>query len=545
MSVSMNKLALGIASSLVIGSLSAASIDDSNTLDGANIISCRTADSDEGSGTVVVYVNGIQNSKSAAEESRRALQTAISNLCTEGSCSVQKFYNKTDGRQDFTELRDVANLERNSANLALHAAITGIMYEAERRLTEQPNEYDREFAAALNELREEALDSIISKSEVVYPFEQYGTKLVEYLLAEVDQSGSTIQNSVYKRLLTVRKDIYSASFRNTYYNNLRNQYLSSREFYGSDSKSLASITKSVEGLTNYLTELIISGKEVVVVPHSQGNHVTELAYSSLRQSLTPEQLAALQVVGVASVAATSPNNTYLTWDDDHTVLVFHDNSSDSQPAQPTFGQAVGETDADINDHNFIDVYLNDGINGIYTPPVGSNVSGLENLLDGEPHSMREWLVGLIASGMDAAEAIPALISSSGFITTTLLWEGYDDMDLHTREPDGNIVYFGSSYGTYGHLDLDDRNGDGPEHYYASIDCETAAGKTWNFGVHQYPRGGSPAIAHLSVKVGGQHFEQESFSYSAWPSSIEYLATLRFGSYDAEKQLITFDLSIND
>ena len=58
---------------------------------------------------------------------------------------------------------------------------------------------------------------------------------------------------------------------------------------------------------------------------------------------------------------------------------------------------------------------------------------------------------------------------NGLFNVTLTWDGLGDIDLHVIEPSGTHVSFKKPQGASGVLDLDNRIGYGPEHYYASCD----------------------------------------------------------------------------
>jgi len=150
-----------------------------------------------------------------------------------------------------------------------------------------------------------------------------------------------------------------------------------------------------------------------------------------------------------------------------------------------FTEGEGDSVWDVQDHSFNDVYISNTLVGKYQPLNGAAVTGIQSLLDDrQKHSMRDWLVGLIEGDIDASIPVIAELSADGFITTTLRWEQYPDMDLHTEEPNGDIVYYGDRIGTYGVLDKDNTDGLGPEHYTSELTCSEAANKTWKFGIHQ-------------------------------------------------------------
>ncbi|MCZ4311408.1 hypothetical protein AB6D66_00755 [Vibrio pomeroyi] len=532
-----------LALSLALATMSASAVEYTG------VLNCNaTNTTDEGTDTVVVYVNGIGNKLGDAEASRVALKNALGDKCPTGTCTVQKFYNQEHGVWgDTRELNAIGALERDAANTALIGMISMLKSDA-KTLLNRGISTDIDFELDTTEALDDLLDTArTSSGDSVVPFSTVGSDVVGWLKGEVESTFSTDDpnKSVYLYALTNYEAQYKRTFQSSYQSSLRSYYLSRRAFYDENEKAMSAVTESVEGLTSFLVEHILSGKKVVVVAHSQGNHIIELSHSLLRSRLSGSQLEALQVVGAASVASSSPNDSYLSWDGDHTVMRYYDNSNDGDPLTANFTNGEGATNEDRNDHNFVDVYLNDGLFGNYRPSSGIDTTGIDDYLaSNKKHSMREWLVGLVASGIHAASPIITQLDSDGFITTTLRWELYDDMDLHTKEPTGEVVYYRDKSGDLGKLDKDDTNGFGPEHYVANLTCEEVANKQWQFGIHQYKNGGEAENAHISVKLGGQVVKTRSYSNPSWPGTPVYVVNVNFGEL-TESQKMTYSISMND
>jgi uncharacterized protein YfaP (DUF2135 family) len=82
---------------------------------------------------------------------------------------------------------------------------------------------------------------------------------------------------------------------------------------------------------------------------------------------------------------------------------------------------------------------------------------------------------------------PPATAATGFISATMTWDGPGDADLHTFEPDGTHVFFGSPVGHSGYLDVDNTYQNGPEHYYSTCNAATLQTGTYRFAVANYAR----------------------------------------------------------
>jgi Tfp pilus assembly protein PilF len=87
---------------------------------------------------------------------------------------------------------------------------------------------------------------------------------------------------------------------------------------------------------------------------------------------------------------------------------------------------------------------------------------------------------------------PPQVVKSGSVTVTLTWNigNGNDLDLYVFEPDKTPVYFGSQTGNSGYLDVDSRQGFGPEHYYT--DCEKLQVGEYLVGVKYFSDSSKPA-----------------------------------------------------
>ena len=516
---------------------------------------CSNANTDDIK-TVVVFLNGISNTLDGAETSRQLLQAKLRSVCNGTDCVVQKFYNKADGlADDIQELSFVGGLERDSANsafrrLVIEMKIGYLRYKAS--LEKNPNinvddykENDEKVWKELKRMYDEAKDSS-SDSQIV--FSAAGSNITEWLINHLLSSEDILSpySSIYLASMKNKELLYDAKYKYYYSSTLTEYYLSKREFYGSDANADKAVTRTVEGLVTYLEEHMLSGKKIVVVAHSQGNHMIELAYGILKEKWGLSAVKSIQVVGVAAVASTTPSDTYLTWDDDDIVLNSYDNASYGDPLVGNFS-VTDQSPADgTNDHSFTEVYLNHNLRGRYNPNGRGNLSGVQEYLSdtNTEYPVDDWIIGLIKGSIDAARPYISEISSTGFITATLRWEQYSDMDLWTNENDEHTVFYEDMTGTYGSLDRDDTDGDGPEHYTANIECTNAGNKTWKFGIHQYPSGGSSAIAHFSIKIGNAILQHKSYSLTSWPSSTQWIGTVTLGEV-SQSSVVPYSITISD
>jgi len=455
------------------------------------ILACSpNNDNDNDIENVVVYLNGIYNEIDDANASRSILENRLSNVCSDDNCVVEKYYNQTDGYlDDLQELRLVADLEENAKKSGLRSVALKIRtdYIRYKNIFEQNsvtdiNQYSEIDSVVWNELRRLLLEA---QNEV--DAEQTGLELTEWLINNIQTNENiySIDSSLYLSSMKRNTILYDHIYKRAFETSLAQNYFNNRNFYSSNANARSAITRTVEGLVSYLEVYLLSGKKVVVVAHSQGNHIIELAHSVLVDKWGVEALQAVQVVGVASVASSTPSNTYLTWESDNTVLKGYDFGG-GDPLTSNFTARDDLAVENTNGHGFNDVYLNRNFLGRYNP------------------------------------------RGQGNITVSLRWEQYDDMDLWVIENGETTVSYRNFTGIYGQLDRDDRDGDGPEHYTADIDCFSAAGKTWGIGIQQYPSGGSPAIAHLSIKIGNSILKTKSYALSQWPSSIAAVAEINFG-----------------
>lgn len=231
-------------------------------------------------------------------------------------------------------------------------------------------------------------------------------------------------------------------------------------------------------------DLLRTGRKVLVVAHSEGNMYANAAHARLFGGDMPEP--GEDRFGIVGVATPTPAiegwhpsqcpklGCYTTLQDDLVIAGVAKLLPDSAPANVfTHAKMIGQ---DPHGHELIKAYL-------------INAEACTQILD-----QVVWFV-------DAFGPLTYTPLGDSQISAYLTWDTGADLDLHVRERSGREhVYWGNADdgGHLGHLDLDDRDGDGPEHYYA--ECDIFEDGDLSFGVGYY-EGQGPTTASLRIKVG--------------------------------------------
>lgn len=129
------------------------------------------------------------------------------------------------------------------------------------------------------------------------------------------------------------------------------------------------------------------------------------------------------------------------------------------------------------------------------PPILARTPGINGKKDFLGHGLQEIYLNpahttasRIHTGiMDAFQTLvaPPVQAQTGFFSVTLSWNGPGDVDLHTFEPAGSHVFFDQPIGYAGRLDVDNRAGFGPEHYFASCDANKLQVGTYAISLANY------------------------------------------------------------
>ncbi|MBI5299038.1 MAG: hypothetical protein HY877_01910 [Deltaproteobacteria bacterium] len=197
-------------------------------------------------------------------------------------------------------------------------------------------------------------------------------------------------------------------------------------------------------------EAILQGQKVMVVSHSQGNFYANEAQQILADAQPSIPMTSFGIFGVA----TPTNNVggirgdgapYLTNHRDIiTVLRLLGALPHNHTLKKTLDNSVANDLDRYKAHGFINTYLSSDFD--IAPALVVDIQRqLAKLQD------------------------PPQIVGSGPITVTVTWNlDNADVDLHLFEPDQTHVYYKNLKGVSGFLDLDNKQGFGPEHYYT--DC---------------------------------------------------------------------------
>ena len=233
--------------------------------------------------------------------------------------------------------------------------------------------------------------------------------------------------------------------------------------YAKDPSSSAVIGSVVQKVYANIIEKVLSGHRVVVVSHSQGNLFAEAVYSVMVAQMTAQQRAAVNFVGVASVASTIPKDAaYTSFVQDEAISAYEvlygaAKARNFDALRLENGVAVEMSNAvgwDETCHNFVDYYMNRFI----VPRSDANAE----------HSVVRRIIAQIDAAIDLSAPVSRSLNAS-FITATMSWSGSSsDIDLWMYEPgstEQNKIYYSHKNGVLAFLDIDDTDGFGPEHIY--------------------------------------------------------------------------------
>lgn len=232
------------------------------------------------------------------------------------------------------------------------------------------------------------------------------------------------------------------------------------------SKILAMSSSNPNTIKNYVEhisrveQLLLHGKKIVLVAHSQGNLFANKIYQYTLKKYGKE---VLKVIHIAP-ASRELNGEYFLADTDIVIRALRGNPD------PT--HEVKWSTVDPSGHSVLGTYLK----------LGSK--------------LRKAIGEAIQKALETMPA-PEQIASNGFWTAILTWDGSGDVDLHVNEPSGSHVFYNNKMGVSGYLDVDNTSAFGPEHYYASCDDALLQDGTYAVSVANYS-GAQGRTAHVQI-----------------------------------------------
>ena len=238
-------------------------------------------------------------------------------------------------------------------------------------------------------------------------------------------------------------------------------------------KAQAKAIKNIPEVEAKHTGLYISslraGKRVFVIAHSQGNLFTNASLAAAARA-QPDEADSLAMIGVATPAARQFRDSFYRTAHDDRVIDALRVTERVAPSNIENDLIIGFEDRSWNNHSFISDYMWPGL-----PSEEDIVLELQRLFIMVPFPLQY-----------AENAIRA----------SLTWgSNPPDFDLHAFEPNGSHVY----YKRLNHsLDVDDRNGNGPENYVVA--CNEIELGTYSIGVNYYA-GKGPGFGTLTLSLG--------------------------------------------
>jgi len=239
--------------------------------------------------------------------------------------------------------------------------------------------------------------------------------------------------------------------------------------------AIASITRAAAGLSETNSDYLehrqringhaLEGRKFLFVAHSQGNLFVNRAYEYATAVVGAD---AVRTVHVAP-ASVQLNGQHVLADKDLVINGLRITGSVppvTHDIPPILMRSPGL--------NFLTDWKGHGLLEIYLHPEYPPSARINDLVHAAIIELKN-------------AAPPAAIASPGMFTATLEWDGSGDVDLHTYEPGGAHVYYAAKQGNAGYLDVDNIQGFGPEHYFASCDANQLQTGIYRIAVANYAR----------------------------------------------------------
>ena len=241
------------------------------------------------------------------------------------------------------------------------------------------------------------------------------------------------------------------------------------EITKAQAKAIKNIPEVEAKHTGLYTSALRAGKRVFVIAHSQGNLFTNASLAAAARA-QPDEADSLAMIGVATPAARQFRDSFYRTAHDDRVIDALRVTERVAPSNIENDLIIGFEDRSWNNHSFISDYMWPGL-----PSEEDIVLELQRLFIMVPFPLQY-----------AENAIRA----------SLTWgSNPPDFDLHAFEPNGSHVY----YKRLNHsLDVDDRNGNGPENYVVA--CNEIELGTYSIGVNYYA-GKGPGFGTLTLSLG--------------------------------------------
>jgi hypothetical protein len=212
-----------------------------------------------------------------------------------------------------------------------------------------------------------------------------------------------------------------------------------------------------------LDKFALESDRMLFVAHSQGNLFMNKAYEYANKTMPEKSLAAVHI----APASTKLNGHHILADIDLVINGLRLTDGLPVPSVTRWGvpgyllRKPGlNDDKDWLGHGLLEIYLNPSLT------IGADTN----------NAIQTSLKQLVATPPKA---------KAGFFTIGIKWDGEGDVDLHVKEPDEEHVWYANKIGHSGELDVDNTQGYGPEHYYASCDLNKIQVGQYDLGVVNY------------------------------------------------------------
>ena len=259
----------------------------------------------------------------------------------------------------------------------------------------------------------------------------------------------------------------------------------SDEITKAQAKAIKNIPEVEAEHTDLYTSSLRAGKRVFVIAHSQGNLFTNASLAAAARA-QPDEAGSLAMIGVATPAARQFRDSfYRTAHDDRVINLIR--LTDNVVPSNITNNVRTRVARGFSKHSFISDYMWPGL-----PSERDITFQLKRLFINTPFPPQD---------------------EGSAIRVSLTWgNSPPDFDLHAFEPNGSHVYYKrlSGSGFNGSLDVDDRNGNGPENYVVA--CDEIETGTYSIGVNYYD-GEGPGAVTVNLSLGDDTTRQKAVNFT--------------------------------